>query len=432
MWLVAKGARSIAAAEPVDTALAETLRIWYQGRGDHLDEKQALVLVRHARRNCFWLACDCQGKMAPPMLSPALLTEADTYYLRRLTANRPEHKVDCPFFRAQQTSRTIRTDRARLHNKPDGYFAVLKPAPVALAQAPVGAFPVRDLSSHGTPRLAKLLWRLLEVSNRSAIFYKEPGERAIGVEFAAVRAASAHIEVAPGIMLDRVLFTHPKDWHSRRVFAILRDLAKRWPKGFEPQAFLLVYATKLHEQSIETSAGTIEVATRVRHPGTREDPIAGPYLALVAVGRHPDVFGYAAQRAWAQPVHNGQRFLPIESDFDRAIVDALLEARRLLARDGFRMSAAKNMFDQITPAGVARARWIVEVRRAEELMRVILATGELSSIERTALEQLGPVLSLDERSLGRLMLVLKRCWTDGFREPATSQTQRDHQRNGVN
>jgi hypothetical protein len=54
MWLVAKGAKTANGGEPVDPALAATLRIWYQGRGDHVDEKHALVLVRGGPRNACW------------------------------------------------------------------------------------------------------------------------------------------------------------------------------------------------------------------------------------------------------------------------------------------------------------------------------------------------------------------------------------------
>lgn len=280
-------------------------------------------------------------------------------WLRGLTGrDRTEHSVACPFFRAQQLATTTQSDRTPARNVADGFFAVLKPAPVALAQAPSPDVPSGDGASHGTPRLAKLLWRLLEASGRTTIPATESA-RAIGDEFAAIRRVATKIEVAPGIALDRVLFTHPRDWQSRRAFAVLRALAARWPKGHEPQAFLLVYAKGIHEQSIETSDGPIEIATRVRHPGTRAAPIDGPELALVAIGSHPDIRGYAAQRAWAQPVYNGQRFIPIEDNFDRDVIEALLAARRILWWEQIALTAFKPMFDQLRPEGPLRPRWIV-------------------------------------------------------------------------
>ena len=413
MWLVAKGAKTANEGETVDPALAETLRIWYQGQGDHVDEKHALVLVRHARRNRQWIACNCRGEAGTPMLSPVLLTEADTYYLRRLTGrDRTEHVVACPFFRAQQLTKTTRSDKSPARNVADGFFAVLKPAPIALAQAPATDTPTRDSASHGTPRLAKLLWRLLEASGRTTIPAVEAGERAIAEEFAAIRRVAEQIEVAPGIQLARVLFTHPRDWQSRRAFAVLRELSARWPKGHEPQAFLLVYARAIHEQSIETSDGAIEIATRVRHPGTRETPIAGPELALIAIGNHPDVRGYAAQRAWAQPIYNGQRFMPIERDFDRDVLDALLATRRILARDGVALTATKPMFDQITPEGAVRPDWIVALTSGERAVRVVLTTRmrEGDDSDGRALKFLGEPIEIDSDAIGRFTMMLRSTW----------------------
>ena len=411
MWLVNKGAKSGAGGTVIDPALSETLRIWYGGADDHRDEQASLLLVRHARRNHLWLACDCRGEHAPPMLSPALLSEADTYYLRRLTGrSRTEHHLDCPFFREQALT-SERTERTPARNAPDGFFAVLKPAPLALAQAPDEVARSRDSASHGTPRLAKLLWHLLEFSGRTTIPAVEAGERTIGAEFAAIRTVAEQIPVVPGIPLARVLFTHPRDWTSKRAFAVLRELSKSWPKGHEPQAFMLVYAARIHEHSIETSEGLIDIATRVRHPGTRDAPIGGPDLALVAIGNHPDVRGYAAQRAWAQPVHNGHRFIPIDSDFDREIVDALIAARRILAGDNIALSARKPMFDRITPSGTVRPPWLVTLERDGMSMTAVLDSGGTVSsdpIRSQALAFCGPVIVLDPANIHELTLRLRR------------------------
>ena len=410
MWLVRKGARNGEGGAAIEPALAETLRIWYSGAGDHRDEQASLLLVRHARRKHLWLACDCQTETATPMLSPALLSEADTYYLRRLTGpRRTEHHLDCPFYR-EQAMASERSERAPTRNTPEGYFAVLKPAPLALAQAPDDEARPRDSTSHGTPRLAKLLWRLLELSGRAEIPAMETRERSIAAEFAAIRALAEQIPVAPGIPLARVLFTHPRDWMSSRVFAVLRELSKSWPKGHEPQAFMLVFAGRVHEHSIETSEGLIDIATRVRHPGSREAPIRGPDLTLVAIGNHPDVRGYAAQRAWAQPVHNGHRFIPVASDFDREIVDALIAARRILAADNIELSASKPMFDRITPHGAVRPAWVVTLEKGRAAMPVVLDPGCTTATDSRRYQALafcGQVIGVDRDDISQLTLRLR-------------------------
>src|SRR3546814_8148911 len=65
------------------------------------------MLVQQARIGERWIACDCLADgEAQPILTPAFLSEADTFYLRRLTSpKRPEHRTDCPFFREQATNR---------------------------------------------------------------------------------------------------------------------------------------------------------------------------------------------------------------------------------------------------------------------------------------------------------------------------------------
>jgi hypothetical protein len=349
------------------------------------------------------------------MLSPALLTVADTYYLRRLTGRtRPEHDINCPFFR-EQLFRAITSARQPARNAPEGWFAVLRPPAVSLARAPEEEPTLRDSTSHGSPRLAKLMWRMLELSGRSRIPGHEDARRDITVEFAAVSTLAEKIDVAPGIPLSRVLFTHPRDWESLRIFAVLRELAKNWPRGHEPQAFLLVLARKVHEHSIETAGGEIKLATRLRHPGTREKPISGPDLTLVAIGKHPDLSGYGALRAWAQPVHSGHHFIPVDSDFDRMIIEALLAARRILSQSGIALTATKPLFDFITPDGPVRPAWIVELKQAGDTRTVVIEPeladdGGRHDVHRrrqNALGFLGEVIRTDRDRLAWLTTDLK-------------------------
>jgi len=402
MWLVSRGAKNAKGVEPIAAALSDTLRIWYTGRGNHRDEEAALMLVRHARKNGKWIACGCRGKNKPPMLSPALLTGADTYYLRRLTAKtRPEHDISCPFFK-EQTFTTTTSDRRPARNPPEGFFSVLRPPAISLAQHPEEEPAPRDAASHGAPRLAKLLWRLLEMSGRTTIHPIEDERRDIASEFAAVKALAEHLEVAPEIPLARVLFTHPRDWESLRVFAVLRELSKSWPRGHEPQAYLLVFAKRIHEQSIETSDGVIDLATRLRHPGTRAKPIKGPDLTLVAVGQDPDIRGYGALRAWGQPVHNGHRFIPVDEDFDRDIIETLIKIRPVLERQKTAMTVKKPLFDYITPDGPVRPAWHIILKKGQKEIPIVLETTgpEYHEPQRErALSFIGTILHLDETNL---------------------------------
>lgn len=101
MWLVDRDSdglsgERIALPSPLRTALVR----WYIGIGDRGDEEAGILLVQQARVGGKWIGCDCLGEDAPPpILTPAFLSEAETFYLRRLTgASRPVHRLDCPFF----------------------------------------------------------------------------------------------------------------------------------------------------------------------------------------------------------------------------------------------------------------------------------------------------------------------------------------------
>ena len=80
-------------------------------------------------------------EVPPPLLSPAYLSEAETYYLRRLTSalrRRPEHHTECPFYRPQAPQRFREQAGAALQaiNPPEGFFLAHRLAPEKLSQMP--------------------------------------------------------------------------------------------------------------------------------------------------------------------------------------------------------------------------------------------------------------------------------------------------------
>ena len=110
VWIVPKQSKWSANQRiHIPEALTAVLICWYSGEGSHADETVAVYLVKKARAAKQWIACDCLGAdVQPPLMSVALLSDIDTYYLRRLTGTgRPEHRSDCPFFREQAKLRQL-------------------------------------------------------------------------------------------------------------------------------------------------------------------------------------------------------------------------------------------------------------------------------------------------------------------------------------
>jgi hypothetical protein len=425
MWLIDRhsdglGTARIALPVPLRAALVR----WYIGEGSRHDEDAGITLVQQARIGSKWIACDCLGAdSAPPILTPAFLSEAETYYLRRLTSEkRPEHSPDCPFFRDQNTNRITEIRGAQTPaDPPVGYFEVLRPAPEKLAQRPESDATDDRTRNASVPRLARLLWRLLSNAglNIAVPYDEEPPERTIAEEFRALTGAAAKIEVAPGIELSRVLWTHGDALHSRRAYAGIRELARRWPHGHAPQGFLIVFA-KAFKGSTIFPAGSepITVANRVQSPSGRTNPIKGPYLVIIVMGEYPEAHGYAPLRAYAQPIYSGIRFMPVESDFERSVLRAILRSRHEFGRRGLDIAFEKPVFDRLTPLGSCRPDFLIEARsqKTGEFRQLVVEAMGTPSAEhlsqkaaaRRSLEQIAPVLAItpadvDNQNVGHLL-----------------------------
>ncbi|PKP89721.1 MAG: hypothetical protein CVT77_17145 [Alphaproteobacteria bacterium HGW-Alphaproteobacteria-16] len=423
MWLIdrystGRAGFRICLPEPVREALVR----WYVGEGERADEQASIVLVQQARIGEKWIACDCLGaERDPPILTPAYLSESETYYLRRLTAaKRPEHLESCPFFREQVINRPCKKEGLSVLERPDGYFSVLKPAPERLAQQPVGDNAAQRTHNRSVPRLARLLWRLLDLSARNIMPppTADAPERSIATEFRAIMAAAEHIEVAPGIALARVLWTHGRAYHSRRLFAGLREQARTWPRGHQPQGFLLVFADEVRgDQVIAAGSDPIPVATQVISPSVHGRRVEGPYLALIVVGQMPEAKGYSPLRAYAQPICSGRWFVPVDSAFERATAAELLRYQRRLAGCGHDCRVVKPVFDTLTPLGSCRPDFFVESvsRQTGTIGSVIVEALGFETVEyenakaatHPRMATIAPVITIDPTELDRGLLTAR-------------------------
>lgn len=425
MWLIdrqsqGRGGPRILLPEPVRAALVR----WYTGDGSHHDEEAGIVLVQQARRGGKWIACDCLAAGEdPPVLTPAFLSEAETYYLRRLTGSgRPEHDADCPFFREQATNRRteVRGPDSPA-DPPHGFFEALRPAPEKLAQRPTEDSSDDRTRQAAIPRLARLLWRLVDTAgrNRCGPICDEAADHSIGDEFRALTRVAGRIEIAPGLELGRAFWTHAQALHSKRVYAGLRDLARRWPRGHAPQAFLALFAQEIRGATIKVAGcAPVQLANRVQSPSSRENRVGGPYLVLVVVGEYPEAHGYAPLRGYAQPILSGRRFVPVESEFERDVARALFAARRKLDRAGLDVLIEKPVFDSLTPLGACRPDFLIEVRSrlTGECRQLIIETVAAPDTDRRpvsarpALETIAPVQVISPHDLanGDIEQLLKR------------------------
>lgn len=204
-------------------------------------------------------------------------------------------------------------------------------------------------------------------------------KEALTHEFQRLACTAARVEIAPGVELGRAFWTHAQPLHSNRVYAALRTLAPRWPRGHAPQAFLALFARRVRGSTIEVADGhPVVLANRVQSPSIRGNRIKGPYLVLVVVGQYPEAHGFAALRGYAQPIFAGNRFVPVNSEFERLVLQELLDLRRALDGFGWALSIEKPLFDALTPLGACRPDFVLEA--------CARSTGE---IRRIAVEAMG-------------------------------------------
>ncbi len=402
--------------------LREALVRWYVGEGSYHDEQAGVTLVQNARIGERWIACDCLGTdEAPPILTPAYLSEAETYYLRRLTSTkRPEHRPDCPFFRDQATNRLteVRT-RNTPTDPPSGFFEVLRPAPEKLAQRPEDDSQDDRTRNASTPRLARLLWRLLDNAGCNQIAPLMLGhEWSIKEEFGALGRAATKIEIAPGIELARAFWTHARPLETNVVYRTLRRLAPKWPKTHAPQGFVALYAKTIKGNEIHVPDGDpIRIATRVQSPSIRGNRIAGPFIVLVVAGEYPEARGYAPLRAYAQPIHNGRMFVPVESDFERKTLRAILAAQHELHVQGVDVAIGKPLFDTMTQHGPCRPDFMLEARSrmtGEVKTLVVEAMGfdsddyeAAKAVTHPRMKTLGELMTIDPSEVEQDLAVRK-------------------------
>lgn len=364
MWLVPRDSNGILGRVPLPGDLQEALVRWYVGKGSEADHRASVSLVVTARDNNKWLACDCQGEAAsPPLMSPAYLSEQETYYLRRLTA-RPAHKRRCPFYLPPAPDRI----RERIGDSlfeidyPKGLFNAHKQAPEKLAQMPPDAEPDDRSRGASIPRLGRLLWLLLETAQCN-ILPELPAngvpDHSLKEEFRRIYSAARRFEIAPGISLADHLYTNAIDYEKHRVHARLREAARNWPEGYAPQAFLLLEANAISGSEIFTGLGTVEIRNRIQHTGIIRAEVDPPFLTLAVVGEHSKREGYLALRAYAQPIFKGNQFIPAEREMDRALLKSMTSFQYRMRRRNMKVAVKKPLFEIHTSKGSVRPDLVV-------------------------------------------------------------------------
>jgi hypothetical protein len=418
MWFCPRQTKGLTSRREVPGVVHAALVNWYSGQGSEADHRASVTLIVTARENHQWIACDCLGDtVPPPLMSAAYLSIAETYYLRRLTSKplgRPEHAVSCPFFRPQAPFRLRDTGMTEIGEiaQPEELFNAHRLAPEKLAQEPDDDEPDDRSRGAAIPLLARLMWWLLDRAKLDIIeALPETGtyRPSINDQFAALARATDGIQIAPGVPLSRHLYFHPKALSSNRIYAALRRSLDTWPSGFAPQAFLLAYANDIQGQTISRADGDFEIRNRIQYATMNAKSVGGPYLTLTVIGEHSKKEGYLPLRAYAQPIHAGNRLLAVHSPAEREAIEQLISLQYRLRRGNAWLTVKKPLFDTITKKGPIRPDIVAavfdhETGEEREWAIQVLSSAQPNYLtmrdnERRMLETLGSVISLSAQGL---------------------------------
>lgn len=352
----------------ISSSMRDHLICWYTAAGNEADHKIAVNLVHNAKQDEQWIACDCLGSASQqPLLSPAYLSLGGTFYLRRLTNDeRPEHHQHCPFYRDQSPFRSReKTSEVTLHKRPDGYFEILKPEIMKLAQAPDNVEPDDRARRAAVPRLAKLLWTLIDKAELNQSYSEQNIAGAIDVSGKLRRLladASVGIEIAPDVPLNRHLHVELDDTEIdlNRIYAGLRQSEAVWPDNHAPQAFIITRATGVKGHKIMLPNGSdLEIKNRVIKPTIYGTSTAPPFLVIILIGIYSPKIGLAPIRAYAQPMAGKAYFIPVDSELERKTANTLAWFKEKLADQGTVLDYSKPVFDIKTKAGLCRPDFII-------------------------------------------------------------------------
>lgn len=388
---------------------------WYTGKGDFSDESASVELVRKVHQRGQWIACDCREDNEPsPILVPALISHTRTYYLRRLI-DRREHKIDCPFAKKQVVgASSVAEDRDISRRKRKREFvSVLYPPGDKLANdASPKAKKSSGKSGRRDPALAYQLWSFIEAA-RINVIEENVGHHRNNVvcELNRLIEGSGNELIAPNRWLKDWIYTHPNAWIKRKMHVDLSIAAPDWPRGHEPQAFLLMVANEIDANRILCRSGEVVQAGGDILTSARKGVRRGPYLVLSVAGRLGNDQSYDLLKTYAQPILDERHFVPVDSNIERTFLQQLIEVQNSIRDSEYKMRIKKPLFDIETRDGPCRPDFIVKLinRKSSRVRNLIFEVMGYETDEYRASKEktvprmldLAPVIEIDAKIVGK-------------------------------
>lgn len=356
-----------------DLSLADELTEEQEGAlrrmaaGDQDENLQAPVLevLRRAHAERLWLACDCRGEGGrPPVLGPC--HRMGSYFWRRLPAPHVAHAEGCVHSRVSVPHRG-RDPETRAPVEPPGgrFFTALAVEPEDPRLAEPDALAERRGSWHGN-RSPRLRQRLFELMVHASLNRLPDAETANAREWSnRIRKAARAFEIAPGRPLADLVFPYRRMWRMDRVDLHMQDMARTWPEGHRPQAFVCGAVWGVDDHGVTGGRGSrLDVVSRITRPAVGGKQVSPPYLFMGVVGLEEGADAFACLSGHAQPIVAMNCPLPVESGAERQAFRTLRKTLAILRRefDDVTFTLERPLFETGTQYGPCLPDFIIQAR----------------------------------------------------------------------
>ena len=357
------------------------------------------TVLMDAKRRRHWIACDCESNNGSNPPAMATICQRDSgLYLRRVIGY-GEHAHTCMFHRkrsAENSSKNLRP--AHKANALFGLYKQSRTRNISAAKPDTRTKP-KATAGVQVPRLGRNLFRLLETARLTYLTADLPDIRE---QYQSLKNATKGIQIADGIPLNDFFFTFPNQVKYAGVK--LRQTQARWPRNCSPHAFVFVVADEIRNMVLLCGQGERQTEIRLKHSlhklSGRLGALSAPYGVLLTVAEYKDSGWFVPIDAFAAPIYSKQLLVPVDSSYERIVLNTLLSVAKSLRKRKVELMIEKPVFDiRISKESYCRPDFILR-GNGRTIVLEVGGSHEPEYLARKAethkiMARIGPVINLD-------------------------------------
>lgn len=384
----------------------EQTAIYYAfGKGEARENQKYLAktIAETVKDSNGWLQCYCQS-FSPPLMT-VVQNEQGFFHLRRLTA-RAEHDRRCVFYSLESESTNL--NKSKVTSRPwsaDKPLNLHRHGQIHDNNSPTTTSSRNQSIQNRGASLAALLYTLIGEAKLNTVDVANPPT--IQESYARLKEVTKKYQLVTGVSVEKYFWTYPNVGVMQRQ---LESQQSRWPKDERPYCLCVNVADKVSESTLYflfKDKPPIEIKA---HPGKiypssgRLSEKSAPYLALFTftnIPERPDQF--AAMKAFYVPVYSKSQLIPVDSHYERRVLQALIKAAKIWYEQNLKFTITKPLFDAFVKIEdekqAFRPDFLIETPKRKIFFEVMgsIEPEYKETKQRTvkAMQQLGEVLEFE-------------------------------------